>query len=213
VMVSLPAAFHGNFGLRNPGDALSPKIVCATPRVSTTIPRLGVGRSIHVRVEMLVNACKQRTGCSPDRYTFVVAAEADLGDRKSCEGQNGSEKKLVGLGRLELPTSPLSGVRSSHLSYRPSVRAFYHRPSRHRQRIRFRRRRLAILSRLLRRNKNSNVGAEFPPKRVKICFLAVVTQVTDESFFPTLGYGTLLRVPSRPVRGSEPLCSVVPGGE
>ena len=28
--------------------------------------------------------------------------------------------KMVGLGRLELPTSPLSGVRSSHLSYRPN---------------------------------------------------------------------------------------------
>jgi hypothetical protein len=27
---------------------------------------------------------------------------------------------LVGLGRLELPTSRLSGVRSNHLSYRPS---------------------------------------------------------------------------------------------
>src|SRR5216683_5731247 len=27
---------------------------------------------------------------------------------------------MVGLGRLELPTSPLSGVRSNHLSYRPS---------------------------------------------------------------------------------------------
>ena len=27
---------------------------------------------------------------------------------------------LVGLGRLERPTSPLSGVRSNHLSYRPS---------------------------------------------------------------------------------------------
>ena len=27
--------------------------------------------------------------------------------------------RLVGLGRIELPTSPLSGVRSSHLSYRP----------------------------------------------------------------------------------------------
>jgi hypothetical protein len=26
---------------------------------------------------------------------------------------------LVGLGRIELPTSPLSGVRSSRLSYRP----------------------------------------------------------------------------------------------
>jgi hypothetical protein len=27
--------------------------------------------------------------------------------------------RMVGLGRLELPTSPLSGVRSNHLSYRP----------------------------------------------------------------------------------------------
>jgi hypothetical protein len=30
-----------------------------------------------------------------------------------------SKEKLVGLGRLELPTSPLSGVRSNQLSYRP----------------------------------------------------------------------------------------------
>ena len=28
---------------------------------------------------------------------------------------------LVGLGGIEPPTSPLSGVRSSHLSYRPKV--------------------------------------------------------------------------------------------
>src|SRR5690606_13289522 len=28
---------------------------------------------------------------------------------------------LVGLGRLELPTSPLSGVRSNQLSYRPVI--------------------------------------------------------------------------------------------
>lgn len=28
---------------------------------------------------------------------------------------------LVGLGGLEPPTSPLSGVRSNHLSYRPAV--------------------------------------------------------------------------------------------
>ena len=28
-------------------------------------------------------------------------------------------KKMVGRGRLERPTSPLSGVRSNHLSYRP----------------------------------------------------------------------------------------------
>jgi hypothetical protein len=31
--------------------------------------------------------------------------------------------ELVGLSRLELPTSPLSGVRSNHLSYRPAVTA------------------------------------------------------------------------------------------
>jgi hypothetical protein len=29
---------------------------------------------------------------------------------------------MVGLGRVELPTSRLSGVRSNHLSYRPGVR-------------------------------------------------------------------------------------------
>ena len=28
---------------------------------------------------------------------------------------------MVGLGRLERPTSPLSGVRSNHLSYRPKA--------------------------------------------------------------------------------------------
>ena len=28
---------------------------------------------------------------------------------------------LVGLGRFELPTSPLSGVRSNQLSYRPKL--------------------------------------------------------------------------------------------
>ncbi len=31
---------------------------------------------------------------------------------------------LVGLGRFELPTSPLSGVRSNQLSYRPKVSRF-----------------------------------------------------------------------------------------
>ena len=35
----------------------------------------------------------------------------------SCTTQ--SSAKVVGLGRLELPTSPLSGVRSNQLSYRP----------------------------------------------------------------------------------------------
>jgi hypothetical protein len=33
-------------------------------------------------------------------------------------------KNVVGLGRVELPTSPLSGVRSNQLSYRPTAFAF-----------------------------------------------------------------------------------------
>ena len=38
-----------------------------------------------------------------------------------CEYPNNAAQndKMVGLGRLELPTSPLSGVRSNQLSYRP----------------------------------------------------------------------------------------------
>jgi hypothetical protein len=42
---------------------------------------------------------------------------------RTCERQSTSDQRLilVGLGRVELPTSPLSGVRSSHLSYRPGL--------------------------------------------------------------------------------------------
>jgi hypothetical protein len=38
------------------------------------------------------------------------------------------EQDMVGLGRFELPTSPLSGVRSSQLSYRPERTAFSSQP-------------------------------------------------------------------------------------
>ena len=34
-------------------------------------------------------------------------------------------RELVGLGRFELPTSPLSGVRSNQLSYRPKTGSAY----------------------------------------------------------------------------------------
>ena len=36
-----------------------------------------------------------------------------------CEDSDVAIRKMVGLGRFELPTSPLSGVRSNQLSYRP----------------------------------------------------------------------------------------------
>src|SRR5262245_20666468 len=40
--------------------------------------------------------------------------------------------RMVGLGRLELPTSRLSGVRSNHLSYRPEGSRTHVRPERKR---------------------------------------------------------------------------------
>ncbi len=56
-----------------------------------------------------------------------------LGKARGCEAyismrapeQRSITANLVGLSRLELPTSPLSGVRSNQLSYRPSIRAEY----------------------------------------------------------------------------------------
>ena len=39
---------------------------------------------------------------------------------------------MVGLGRFELPTSPLSGVRSNQLSYRPLFRGEVYSPNRFR---------------------------------------------------------------------------------
>jgi hypothetical protein len=44
-----------------------------------------------------------------------------------------STAKLVGLGRFELPTSPLSGVRSNQLSYRPVVGTSYHQYTKRQQ--------------------------------------------------------------------------------
>jgi hypothetical protein len=41
-------------------------------------------------------------------------------DRRSSPAET-SNASMVGLGRVELPTSPLSGARSSQLSYRPTV--------------------------------------------------------------------------------------------
>ena len=44
---------------------------------------------------------------------------ADLLRAKQALSQLSYSPKVVGQGRLELPTSPLSGVRSNRLSYRP----------------------------------------------------------------------------------------------
>ena len=49
-----------------------------------------------------------------DEVVVAYPAATDA-PRHSCD------VKVVGLGRVELPTSPLSGVRSNQLSYRPKL--------------------------------------------------------------------------------------------
>jgi hypothetical protein len=56
-------------------------------------------------------------GANRDRTDDLLLAKQALSQLSY-----GPIKKLVGLGRVELPTSPLSGVRSNQLSYRPGVR-------------------------------------------------------------------------------------------
>jgi hypothetical protein len=60
-------------------------------------------------------------GCMVTFCNFVVARQYSIvKDRGRTPGRSRCYRNLlVGLGRIELPTSPLSGVRSSQLSYRP----------------------------------------------------------------------------------------------
>jgi hypothetical protein len=61
-------------------------------------------------------------GADRDRTGDPLLAKQVL-SQLSYSPTNGCFAKMVGLGRFELPTSPLSGVRSNQLSYRP-VRPF-----------------------------------------------------------------------------------------
>jgi hypothetical protein len=44
---------------------------------------------------------------------------SSLRSRKACRAEAAEQRRLVGLGRLELPTSRLSSARSNQLSYKP----------------------------------------------------------------------------------------------
>lgn len=56
-------------------------------------------------------------GAKRDRTADLLRARQALSQLSY--GPVSSAPELVGLGRFELPTSPLSGVRSNQLSYRP----------------------------------------------------------------------------------------------
>src|SRR5471030_3195597 len=53
---------------------------------------------------------------------FAGATAQQPSFKKACRAEAAEQRRLVGLGRLELPTSRLSSARSNQLSYKPSTR-------------------------------------------------------------------------------------------
>ena len=67
---------------------------------------------------LVANQALSQLSYSP--LTAVASFQLPVASRTYWELAAGNWRLiLVGLGRIELPTSPLSGVRSSQLSYRP----------------------------------------------------------------------------------------------
>ena len=57
-----------------------------------------------------------------ERITASSAAPYQFREWQRAGHKARTHEEMVGLGRVELPTSPLSGVRSNQLSYRPRLR-------------------------------------------------------------------------------------------
>ena len=60
-------------------------------------------------------------GADRDRTGDPLLAKQVLSHAELQPHERAPAAKMVGLGRVELPTSPLSGVRSNQLSYRPML--------------------------------------------------------------------------------------------
>src|ERR1700736_5819424 len=64
----------------------------------------------------------QKTNAScraPCALAFAGATAQQPSFRRACRAEAAEQRRLVGLGRLELPTSRLSSARSNQLSYKP----------------------------------------------------------------------------------------------
>ncbi len=60
--------------------------------------------------------CFYRVRCA---LAFAGATAQQPSFKKACRAEAAEQRRLVGLGRLELPTSRLSSARSNQLSYKP----------------------------------------------------------------------------------------------
>ena len=97
-------------------DDCSYRLIASTTRLSQVRPTLPIRHCCHIaKAELpqtLATSTLSKNATGPQRPIAVIYMCAQLHSRQP-------SRRLVGLGRLELPTSPLSGVRSNHLSYRP----------------------------------------------------------------------------------------------
>src|SRR5712664_3106505 len=57
--------------------------------------------------------------CASCALAFAGATAQQPSFKKACRAEAAKQRRLVGLGRLELPTSRLSSARSNQLSYKP----------------------------------------------------------------------------------------------
>ena len=118
-MVSMDGSFQIVKERKAKRSRLETKIVQLTPFVFSCLKeRCGGADRDRTGDPLLAKQVLSQLSYSP----LLVSSEprvaaATLGPRRCCG------TIMVGLGRLELPTSPLSGVRSNHLSYRPKKRA------------------------------------------------------------------------------------------
>ena len=70
-------------------------------------------------------------GAKEDRTPDLLRAKQALSQLSyGPVSDHAAHQQLVGLGRFELPTSPLSGVRSNQLSYRPNRLSLGSKPNR-----------------------------------------------------------------------------------
>src|SRR5581483_2912138 len=110
---------------RRATTCLHPLHMSLTDRLSKSCPPAApsAGRR---RRKKRATALQQSHGADRDRTDDLRLAKPALSHLSYSPGTGApapvGHPLLVGLGRLELPTSSLSGMRSNHLSYRPGAR-------------------------------------------------------------------------------------------
>ncbi len=92
-----------------------------------------IGGARRDRTDDLLNANQALSQLSygPEAGNRAVGHQAARSQQVIPQKPESLAKGMVGLGRLERPTSPLSGVRSNHLSYRPASLAKDRPPRQH----------------------------------------------------------------------------------